>query len=99
MVFSHAVVPRLLLYAGEQPRERNHQSAIAKLHNPAVLSIEQLRKIDPMLSHLSDDKLLEIRNSFYDLGQLIFDDWLENGAGSKSPVGVLQRLKDGNKIE
>jgi hypothetical protein len=64
-----------------------------------MLGAEQLRKIDPELAHLSDDEILEIRNSLYDLGGLIFDDWLENGAVSKYPIGVLQRLQESNKIE
>jgi hypothetical protein len=64
-----------------------------------MLSIEKLRKIDPALAHLTDDEIIEIRDTLYDLGQLIFDDWLENDAVSKYPVGVLQRLKDGNKIK
>jgi hypothetical protein len=64
-----------------------------------MLSIAQLRKIDPALAHLSDEEIEEIRDTFYDLGQLIFDDWLENGPVSKYPVGVLQRLKESNKIE
>ncbi len=64
-----------------------------------MLSIEQLRKIDSKLTHLSNDEILEIRDSFYDLGQLIFDDWLENGGGSKYPVRVLQKLEETNKIK
>lgn len=64
-----------------------------------MLSIERLRKIDPSLAHLSDDEIVEIRETLYDLGQLIFDDWLENEAVSKYPVRVLQRLSEGNKIK
>jgi hypothetical protein len=64
-----------------------------------MLSPEKLRKIDPKLAHLSDDEILEIRASLYDLGGLMFDDWLENGDGSKYPVRFLQRLKESNKIE
>lgn len=64
-----------------------------------MLNIEKLRKIDPDLAHLSDDEILEVRDSLYDLGQLMFDDWLENGDGSKYPVRFLQRLKESNNIE
>jgi hypothetical protein len=64
-----------------------------------MLSIDQLKKLDPKLAHLSDDEILEIRNSLYDLGGLVFDDWLENGEGSKYPVRFLQRLQESNKIE
>jgi hypothetical protein len=49
--------------------------------------------------HLSEDEIIEIRSALYDLGQLIFDDWLENGAVSKYPVGVLQRLREANRIK
>jgi hypothetical protein len=64
-----------------------------------MLSPQQLRKIDPTKAHLSDEEIVEIRDAFYDLGQLIFDDWLENTAVSKYPVGVLQGLKESNKIK
>lgn len=64
-----------------------------------MLSPEQLKKIDPALAHLSDDEVLEVRDSLYDLGQLMFDDWLETEVVSKYPVRVLQKLKEGNKIK
>lgn len=64
-----------------------------------MLSLGQLRKIDPNLAHLSDEEIIEIRDSLYDLGGLVFDDWLENGDGSKYPVRFLQRLKESNNIE
>jgi hypothetical protein len=64
-----------------------------------MLSIEQLKKIDPNLTHLSDEEILETRNALYELGGLMFDDWLENGDGSKYPVRFLQRLKESDNIE
>lgn len=64
-----------------------------------MLTLEQLRKIDPDLAHLPDDEILEIRDSLHDLCQLMFDDWLDNGAGSKYPVRVLQGLKERNRLE
>jgi hypothetical protein len=64
-----------------------------------MLAVEKLRKIDPDLTHLSNDEILEVRDALYDLGQLMFDDWLENEVVSKYPVRVLQRLKEGNKIK
>ena len=64
-----------------------------------MLSPEHLRRIDHNLSHLTDDEIVKIRDSLYDLGRLIFDDWIQNNAGSKYPVRVLQRLADGNRIE
>ena len=63
----------------------------------AMLSLEKLRKIDPK-THLSDEEVLEIRDSLYDLGNIVFDDWLENG-GSKYPTRVLQKLKVSNKLK
>lgn len=63
-----------------------------------MLSIEQLKKIDIGLDNLPDEEVVEIRDSYYDLGQLMFDDWLEND-GSKYPVGVLQKLKESNKLK
>lgn len=53
-----------------------------------MLSLNQLRKIDPELRNLSDDEVLKIRDSFYELGQIIYEDWGANG-GSKNPVGGL----------
>jgi hypothetical protein len=64
-----------------------------------MLTIQQLRKIDPGLSNLSDKEIIEIRSSFYELGNLIFDDWLENGGGSKYPVRLVAKLKESNKME
>ncbi|MEK7187827.1 MAG: hypothetical protein AAB691_03215 [Patescibacteria group bacterium] len=64
-----------------------------------MLSLEQLRKVDPNLSGLTDEEVLEIRDSYYDLGRLMFDVWLDEVGGSKYPVGVLRKLKEGNKIK
>lgn len=64
-----------------------------------MLSVEQLRKNDPELADLPDEEVIKIRDSFYELGTLIFDDWLENEGGSKFPAGVLQRLEDNNKLK
>ncbi len=55
-----------------------------------MISIEQMIKIDPTNTvHLTDEELEGIRQSFYDFGQLMFDDWHEQKFGSKSPVGSL----------
>jgi hypothetical protein len=70
-----------------------------KVRGTEMLSLTQLRKIDPALAHLSDDEIIEVRDSLYDLGGLVFDDWLENGEGSKYPVRFLQRLKESNKMD
>lgn len=54
-----------------------------------MLSLESLKKIDPEIAHLSDDELTKIRQSFYDFGQLMFDDWYQQKFGSKNPIGSL----------
>jgi len=63
-----------------------------------MLSIEQCRKIDSDLSLLSDDEVTEVISNLYELGQVIFDDWLENN-GSKYPIRVLQKLDESNKLK
>ena len=64
-----------------------------------VLSIEKLKKYDPTLEELPDEEIIKLREQFYNLGQLIFDDWLESKGGSKYPTRVLQELKESNKIK
>ena len=64
-----------------------------------MLSLNQLRRIDPTLSHLSDEEFSEICNSLYELGQLIFDDWYINRDVSKYPVGLLAKDKKKHKIK
>lgn len=48
-----------------------------------MLSIEQLRLVDSTLKNLTDEELEEIRKELYDLGQLIWDDWLEEKINRK----------------
>jgi hypothetical protein len=64
-----------------------------------MISLEKLRKIDPELtSSITDKELEDIRNSFYEFGQLMFDDWHDQKFGSKSPVGVLTSKEIEHKI-
>ena len=51
------------------------------------------------LKELPEEEVIRIRDSLYELGHLIFDDWLDKNTGSKYPVRVLQELKESNKIE
>ena len=44
-----------------------------------MLSIEKLREIDPELKDLSNEEIVKILASFYELGEIIWDDWLEQG--------------------
>lgn len=63
-----------------------------------MISLKQFRKIDPELSNLSDEEMDKILGSFYELGQIIYEDWLEN-SGSKNPIGVLRDLEKNGKIK
>lgn len=55
-----------------------------------MISIDALKRIDPAnTAYLTDEELESIRKSFYDFGQLMFEDWHEQKFGSKSPVGSL----------
>lgn len=53
------------------------------------ISLEQLRKLDSNTSSLSDEELKKVRQSFYDLGQLMFDNWYEEKFSSKNPTWSL----------
>jgi len=53
-----------------------------------MISLEELRRIDPTLEKISDDELIIIRNYLYAQGQLAFECWLEKQSGSKYPVRV-----------
>lgn len=54
-----------------------------------MLSINELRKIDPSLYDLSDEDLKEVAADLYALGELAFDVWWEEKNGSKNPFGLL----------
>jgi hypothetical protein len=61
-----------------------------------MLTLEQYRQIDPELRKLSDEELIKVRAALYELGQIIFDDWLRHKqkSGSKYPVGDSRILRD-----
>lgn len=60
-----------------------------------MISLEKIKQIDPKnTTDITDEELIAIRDSFYEFGQLMFDDWHEQKFGSKSPVGSLT-----NKLE
>lgn len=46
-----------------------------------MLNIKQLRKIDPTLKDLNDEEVENIKESYYELGQLIRDVWLKEKNG------------------
>lgn len=54
-----------------------------------MISIEELRKIDPRLIEKSDEEVIKIRSYLYALGQLAFDSWLETKDSSKFPPRVM----------
>lgn len=57
-----------------------------------MISIEKLRKIDPDLKDLSDEKVIKIRDKFYELGQFMFEVWQKEKAVPKNPVGSVHCL-------
>lgn len=58
-----------------------------------MLSLKELRKIDPDLENVSDAQLRNVRAKLYALGELAFDVWANEKRGpkpvSKNPVGVV----------
>lgn len=42
-----------------------------------MLSIEQLRKIDPTLSDHTDEELERVRAKLYEIGQFAFEQWIK----------------------
>ncbi len=53
-----------------------------------MISLEELRRIDPRLKNVPDEKLIKIRHSLYSLAQLGIESYLEKKTGSKYPVRV-----------
>jgi len=51
-----------------------------------MISIDDCRKLDSRLEKMSDEEVRKIRDSLYELGQLVFDTWLEE-KGSNISVG------------
>lgn len=65
-----------------------------------VLTLKKLRSIEPdETKNISDEELKKIRQSFYDFGQLIFEDWVEERFGSNYPLGSLTDYKDNHNIK
>jgi hypothetical protein len=64
-----------------------------------MLSLQELKKIDPAFEDLSDPQLRRLRAKLYALGELAFDFWADNNPArksvSKNPVGVVT-LPKGN---
>lgn len=54
-----------------------------------MLTLTQLRKIDPSLAHVPNERLEAIRAELYGAAQLAFDSWLSVKTDSKCPLGLL----------
>ena len=64
-----------------------------------MLNFEELRKIDPQLSGLSDKELFDVRAKLYELAQLAFDaQEKEKENDSKNPVGLVTPSLDEDTI-
>ena len=57
-----------------------------------MLSLEDIRKVDPELADISDAELEEVRATLYELGRLAYDVQVFEKSGSKNPVGSLTVL-------
>ncbi len=57
-----------------------------------MLSIESLRKVDGVATkNLTDEEIEKLRENFYSITNLMFDDWCEEKFSSKTPVGLLTK--------
>jgi hypothetical protein len=54
-----------------------------------MLTTEQMLRIDPELSSLTEDELEELRDALYETAQLGFDIYWSRKHGSKNPTGLL----------
>lgn len=49
-----------------------------------MLSIDQLKQIDPKLKTLTDEELELVRYKLYELGQFAFEEWLKSKNNPKN---------------
>lgn len=59
-----------------------------------MISLNELRKIDPRLEKIPDEELIKIRHSLYSLGQLALEAFIEQKTGSKLPLRVYGLQND-----
>ena len=59
-----------------------------------MISLQELRKIDPALQKYSDEELLKIRALLYSAGQLAIESYVANISGSKYPAGDKHKIDD-----
>ncbi len=55
-----------------------------------MLTLDQIRKLDPSLADVPDEELLMIRDGLYGVANIALDAWQEKG-GSKIPSGHLPK--------
>ena len=57
-----------------------------------MISLDELKKIEPALVNKSNEELTVIRNLLYGQAQLAFGCFLEDKSGSNNPLGVDRLL-------
>jgi hypothetical protein len=58
-----------------------------------MLSLEQLRKIDPRLKSVPDEELEHVRAKLYEIGQFAFEEWIKEKNKSKAvPISRLRLM-------
>lgn len=58
-----------------------------------MLTLDQIRKLDPSLADVPDEELLVIRDCLYSTARIAFDTWQEQ-EGSKIPFGHLPKIEN-----
>jgi len=53
-----------------------------------MISLKDMRNIDPRFREVTDQELIKIRHSLYILGQLALESFTEYKTGSKNPLRV-----------
>ncbi len=54
-----------------------------------MITIEELKKLEPELADKSDKEVTVIRNLLYQAANLALENFFEDKSGSKNPVGLL----------
>ena len=54
-----------------------------------MITIEELKKLEPALVDKSDEEITVIRNLLYQGANLALENFFEDKSGSKNPVGSL----------
>ncbi|MFA6474235.1 MAG: hypothetical protein WCV85_05115 [Patescibacteria group bacterium] len=63
-----------------------------------MLTIKQCRQIEPSLSELSDEEIVHLRDSMYELATLAFESTQKQGGVSKNPTWVMPTFKEDANI-